>query len=293
MLAQDDGAGTVLWQLTDHLATVRDLVNSDGSVVKHMTYDAYGALQSDSNPLTDSRYRFAGREYDAETGLYYLRARYYDASTGTFISEDPIGYAGGETNTYAYAGGDPVGHRDLSGHSSFWAEVGWKPVSGTGGLEVGHGALILHDNVTGETFFFDGGPSGFPGWSDLIGRGTGRPLTPDQIKDLDRLYPKDKRQRLPCPGDMDLDEAIERLKKRIKEINDKRVPYWLIPELVPWGDAHNGGNSNSLLSDLIRTLQGTIPDSTGGLPAPGYKGEVFRDNPYATYHKQPFGFVIK
>ncbi|MFP1787672.1 polymorphic toxin type 50 domain-containing protein, partial [Lonsdalea quercina] len=33
--------------------------------------------------------------YDAETGLYYNRHRYYDADSGQYISPDPIGLAGG------------------------------------------------------------------------------------------------------------------------------------------------------------------------------------------------------
>jgi RHS repeat-associated protein len=44
-------------------------------------------------------FRYTGREFDAETGLYYYRARYYDPATGRFISEDPIGYAGVQTFT--------------------------------------------------------------------------------------------------------------------------------------------------------------------------------------------------
>ena len=49
------------------------------------------------------------------TGLYYYRARYYDPETGRFVSPDPIGWAAGQTNGYAYVGGDPVGYRDPLG----------------------------------------------------------------------------------------------------------------------------------------------------------------------------------
>ena len=60
------------------------------------------------------RYRFAGRELDGESGLYYMRARYYDPKTGRFLTEDPIGIAGG-LNLYAYVGNDPINRRDPSG----------------------------------------------------------------------------------------------------------------------------------------------------------------------------------
>jgi RHS repeat-associated protein len=58
--------------------------------------------------------RYAGREYDAESGLYYVRARYYDPELGRFNSEDPIGLAGG-INPYVYAGNDPVNSTDPLG----------------------------------------------------------------------------------------------------------------------------------------------------------------------------------
>ncbi len=53
-------------------------------------------------------------EYDAETGFYYFRARYYEPAARRFISEDPIGYAGA-ANLYAYVDGDVMEARDPSG----------------------------------------------------------------------------------------------------------------------------------------------------------------------------------
>jgi len=60
--------------------------------------------------------RYAAREYDAETGLYYVRARYYDPQQGRFVSADPIGLEGG-LNLYAYAATDPVNLTDPTGLS--------------------------------------------------------------------------------------------------------------------------------------------------------------------------------
>ena len=48
------------------------------------------------------------------TGLYYVRARWYDPHLGRFVSEDPIGLAGG-LNVYAYVGNSPLNGTDPSG----------------------------------------------------------------------------------------------------------------------------------------------------------------------------------
>ncbi len=58
-----------------------------------------------SNPL-----RFQGQYFDAETGLHYNRHRYYDPEIAGFISQDPIGLAGG-LNVYQYAP-NPLGWVD-------------------------------------------------------------------------------------------------------------------------------------------------------------------------------------
>ncbi|MDT8436700.1 MAG: RHS repeat-associated core domain-containing protein [Gemmatimonadota bacterium] len=100
----------------DHAGNVIGLFDDDGNVAGRYRYDPWGrpqgaALDSVYNPL-----RFQAREWDEETGLYYVRARYYDPDTGRFLSPDPIGLEGG-INPYVFAGNDPVHLRDPSGLS--------------------------------------------------------------------------------------------------------------------------------------------------------------------------------
>ncbi len=59
-------------------------------------------------------YTYTSREYDAETGLYYYRVRYYDSYIGRFLQEDPIGFSGGQ-NFYPYVHGNPVLRTDAFG----------------------------------------------------------------------------------------------------------------------------------------------------------------------------------
>jgi RHS repeat-associated protein len=114
VLAQEQ-AGNVSWMLTDHLGTVRDLVNNAGSVVNHFTYDSFGKVLSSTPGGVDTRYKYTGRELDQETGLYYYRARYFDANVGRFIGQDPIGFSAGDNNLYRYVGNEVTNHRDPSG----------------------------------------------------------------------------------------------------------------------------------------------------------------------------------
>jgi RHS repeat-associated protein len=58
---------------------------------------------------------FAGMEYDSTTGLYYDHARYYDAAIGRFGSQDPMGFAAGDTNLYRYVRNGPTIATDPSG----------------------------------------------------------------------------------------------------------------------------------------------------------------------------------
>jgi RHS repeat-associated protein len=78
-------------------------------------------------------YTYTGREYDEETGLYCYRARYYSPDLQRFISEDPIGFEGGDVNLYAYVHSNPVNRIDPLGLTDryTWCEgtPGCKPLT--------------------------------------------------------------------------------------------------------------------------------------------------------------------
>ncbi|NJL27793.1 MAG: hypothetical protein HC897_07795 [Thermoanaerobaculia bacterium] len=61
-----------------------------------------------------NRLTFQGRPYDAETGLFYFRNRYYDPELGRFITPDPLGYVDGPS-VYAFAGYSPFNYGDPYG----------------------------------------------------------------------------------------------------------------------------------------------------------------------------------
>ena len=58
---------------------------------------------STGSDYTSGSYFDKGQYYDYETGLAYNRFRYYDPELGRYISQDPIGLAGG-IKLYGYVG---------------------------------------------------------------------------------------------------------------------------------------------------------------------------------------------
>ena len=112
VLVDERSASDLLWPLLDNQNTVRDLTNNAGAVQNHIRYDSFGNRTSQTNSSITTRYGYTGRELDSETGLYYYRSRYYDPAVGRFLSEDTIGFAGGDTNLYRYVGNSPVNFVD-------------------------------------------------------------------------------------------------------------------------------------------------------------------------------------
>jgi len=98
---------------TEGLGSVTDLTNSTGVISKSYLYDSFGQIVSQSGTL-ENPFRYTGREFDAESGLYFYRARYYDPRTGRFLSEDPIGYSDG-MNLFSYTRNNPLNFIDPFG----------------------------------------------------------------------------------------------------------------------------------------------------------------------------------
>lgn len=94
----------------------------------------------ETNSESGDRFKFTGREWNAELGLYYYRARFYDPIAGRFVSRDPIGFAGRDQNLYRYVGNSPQSFTDPTGNISYgtFVKVSITIATTIGGAVVGY-----------------------------------------------------------------------------------------------------------------------------------------------------------
>ena len=117
--AYSSGTGSSDYYTYDALGDTDTLLDNTGSLADRWSYRAFGlATQTqgtDSNPFT-----FVGKQgyfQDLETELYFVRSRYYDPDAARWLSEDRIGYQGGDVNLYRYVDNNPVNDVDPSGQA--------------------------------------------------------------------------------------------------------------------------------------------------------------------------------
>ena len=120
---------TFEWALLDHQGTVLGHIErphaSGVPDFDEIKYDPFGRPEGEfdweadpgDDPYPELFYvtRYAGREFDFETGLQYNRARYYNPTGSRWMSEDPMGFGAGDANLYRYVGNSPSNATDPSG----------------------------------------------------------------------------------------------------------------------------------------------------------------------------------
>jgi RHS repeat-associated protein len=155
LLAQQQGGG---WQypLADGLGSVRHMTGPAGQSLSQYSFDLFGVPLS---PSGGQPFGYAGEQWDANTNLIYLRARWYNPSLGRFLTRDPFpGMAAlpGTQNPYAYVNNNPVNLTDPGGRIApilIAAGVG----ATIGGVAGGAGYVLAHPGGRPEDYLQSGG----------------------------------------------------------------------------------------------------------------------------------------
>jgi len=115
----------------DQLGSTRGLLDGRASTVASYTYGPYGDLKSSSGSIT-TPFQYAGQYTDSESGLQYLRARYYDPASGQFVSIDPLRSL--TMQAYAYTRDNPLSATDPSGRGTIQLCMAGSAGLGAGGI---------------------------------------------------------------------------------------------------------------------------------------------------------------
>ena len=144
LLAKVTSGGGAFCYHFDGTGNTVALTDANANVADRFAYTPFGAPAR--GYTSNEPFQYVGKYgvMSEPNGLYYMRARYYDSSVGRFISEDPLGFGGGDVNLMAYVGGNPVNRVDPSGESGVPGMI----IGGVGGAVGGFtSGLIKGDNI--------------------------------------------------------------------------------------------------------------------------------------------------
>ena len=122
--------GTKYFFIKNIQGDVEKIVTHQGNVAVTYKYDAWGKLISKTDNTVYgigelNPFRYRSYIYDDETGLYYLKSRYYDPITGRFLNEDDVSIlllaneynkSCNAINLFAYCNNNPISYTDPSGY---------------------------------------------------------------------------------------------------------------------------------------------------------------------------------
>ena len=146
--------GADYYYVRNGLMTITGLVDANGTAVVNYFYDSWGRMLNITGSLSaslgkDNPYRFKGYYYDEETGMYYLKSRYYQPEICRFISADDENVLNIEQgnlnqfNLYLYCLNNSVNRVDETGNISVSALLRGLGNAFTGFSAIGIGATVI------------------------------------------------------------------------------------------------------------------------------------------------------
>ena len=113
-------APAMYYYVTNLQGDVTNILDASGNTVASYTYNAWGKVLTATGSMASiNPIRYRGYYFDTETGLYYLKSRYYDPELARFINADDYVSSGQGIlgcNMFAYCLNSPVVHADYTGN---------------------------------------------------------------------------------------------------------------------------------------------------------------------------------
>lgn len=121
---------TIYYTAVDSLNSSSVMTNSAGAITQTLDYFPFGQIRIDTKPAGSTfneQRKYIGQEFDADTNLSYLNARYYNSAISRFTSQDPVFWNFDSNwladpqnqNAYAYARNNPITLSDPSGNAAY------------------------------------------------------------------------------------------------------------------------------------------------------------------------------
>ena len=107
---------------SDHLGSTSYITDDKANITQYDAYLPYGELLVDEHSSSeDLPYKFNGKQFDEETGLYYYGARYMNPMASIWYGVDPLAEKYVRTSPYIYGGGNSIRIIDPNGKG--WVET--------------------------------------------------------------------------------------------------------------------------------------------------------------------------
>ncbi|ASV76675.1 hypothetical protein THTE_4074 [Thermogutta terrifontis] len=118
-------------------------------MINELIRRTFGRVICKRKAESDWLFLFTARPFDADTGLQNNLNRWYDACVGRWLSEDPIGFDGGDANLYRYVGNKPTGFQDPTGlkQSPCPCGEGWAQIRAVGPINAWIANRLSHQAI--------------------------------------------------------------------------------------------------------------------------------------------------
>ena len=101
---------------SDHLGSTSYITDAKANITQFDAYLPYGELLVDEHSSSEEMpYKFNGKEFDQETGLYYYGARYMDPMASIWYGVDKLTEKYVSVSSYTYCNGNPIANIDVMG----------------------------------------------------------------------------------------------------------------------------------------------------------------------------------